>query len=107
MLEASDRSENRAGALVLVNPHVPQSGVGGLRRLDGKYDRELGGAGVRGDRVDEVLGVVHLMMMMMMMMVVMMMMMMMMMRCWPLFTPQIGGTALPPVTRKNSSAHSP
>ena len=70
MLEASYRSENRAGALVLVNPHVPQSGVGGLRRLDGKYDRELRGAGVRGDRVDEVLGVVHLMMMMVMMMMV-------------------------------------
>ena len=59
VLEASDRSENGAGALVLVNPHVPQSGVGRLRRLDGKYDGELGGAGVRGDRVDEVLGVVH------------------------------------------------
>ena len=58
MLEASYRSENRAGALVLVNPHVPQSGVGGLRRLDGKYDRQLRGARVRGDRVDEVLRVV-------------------------------------------------
>ena len=59
MLEASNRSKNRAGALVLVNPHVPQSCVGRLRRLNGEYDGELRGSGVRGDRVDEVLRVVH------------------------------------------------
>ena len=59
MLETSHRSENRAGALVLVNPHVPQSCVGRLRRLDREYDGELRGARVRGDRVDDVLRVVH------------------------------------------------
>ena len=59
VLEASDRSEDGAGALVLVNPHVPQPSIRRLRRLDGEYDGELGGAGVRGDRVDDVLRVVH------------------------------------------------
>ena len=58
MLQASNWSENRAGALVLVNPHVPKTGVGGLRRLHREDDGKLGRSRVRCDRVDEVLRVV-------------------------------------------------